>query len=126
MRPLGEQLRAARERAGINKTELGRRLGWSDHSNVTRIEDGRDTSTDSLLRWAEECGHEVLIAPGGSTESLAARLNDADERERRLAAALLDLLRDARQDAPHVLDYFEDDIRAWRARLANRRILDAG
>lgn len=123
-KPLAQQLQEARERAGLNKTELGRRIGWASHSNVVRIEEGRNIESTDLVRWAELCDHEVLVVPAGSTESVSARLVEADERERRLAASLLDLLREARGVLP-ALEYFEDDLRTWHQRLAAKKALDA-
>ncbi len=123
MKAISDQLRDAREKAGLNKTELARRLGWASHSNVVRIEEGRNIETDDLTRWAEACGCEVLIAPTGSPESVGARLHDAEERELRLAAGLLDLLRESRSE-PQLLEYFETDLATWRRRLLARRAVD--
>jgi len=125
MRSLAEQLQQARERAGLNKTELGRKLGWADNTNVLRIERGGDTESSKVVEWAEACGYEVMVVPAGSADAVASRLHDAQERERRIATDLLDLLREAREIQPGILDYFEDDIARFRSQLAARRALNA-
>jgi transcriptional regulator with XRE-family HTH domain len=124
MKTLSVQLHQAREKAGLSQSELGRRLGWVDHSNVNRIENGRADRSE-IARWAAECDHEVLVVPLGSADSIAARLHEADERERRIASELLDLLAEARAVSPGVLDYFEDDIVRFRRQIAARRALEA-
>lgn len=124
MKPLAQQLQEARERAGLSKTELGRRMGWADHSNVVRIEQGRETPAGEVVRWADLCEHEVLVVPVGSAEAVATRLNAADERERRIAVSLLDLLRETRSEL-QVLEYFETDIQTWRQRILARRAADS-
>jgi len=122
MRTLGDQLREARERAGLKKSELGRRIGWKDNTNVLRVENGGSTDTNDLVKWAEECGYEVLVVPVGSPESVSARLHDTDERERLIAVGVLDLLRSARGVMPHLLDHIEDDIKEWTRTVERRRI----
>jgi transcriptional regulator with XRE-family HTH domain len=124
MRSLGDQLREAREKAGLKKTELGRRIGWKDNTNVHRVEGGGSTDTADMLKWAAECGYEVLVVPQGSAESVAGRLHDADERERRVASALLDLLREARTVMPHLLDHVEDDVKEWSRKIERRRAME--
>jgi transcriptional regulator with XRE-family HTH domain len=115
-KPLHEQLKQARERAGLTKTALGKAVGWTDHTNVIRVEKGGDTDTSALTRWAEATGHEVLIVQAGSAESVLGRAREANERELRIAAALLDLLVSHRDD-PRAADYLERDIVALRERL---------
>jgi transcriptional regulator with XRE-family HTH domain len=130
MRSLSDQLREAREKAGFNKTELGRLVGWKDNTNVRRVEEGGSTDMSDMVKWAEVCGYEVLVVPMGSADSVAARLVEADERERRVAAALIDVLRDARVVMPHLLDHVEDDIKEWSRKIERRRAMsdsdDAG
>jgi hypothetical protein len=123
MRTLSDQLREARERSGLNKSELGRRIGWKDNTNVRRVEDGGSTDASDVVKWAAECGYEVLVVPLGSADSVAPRLVQADERERRVATALLDLLFEARSVMPHLLDHVEDDIKEWRRVVERRRVV---
>lgn len=122
MLPLNDQLRMARERAGLKKTHLGHAVGWADHTNVIRVENGGDTEASAIVRWAEACGHELLIVPKGTTDSVLARARDANERELRIAEKLLDLLIEFRDD-PRAADYLERDIAALRERFTELRSL---
>lgn len=104
MRPLHEQLRDARRRSGIEK--------------------GGNTNAADVVKWAEACGHEILIVPEASSDSVLARARDANERELRVASALLELLIEFRDD-PRAADYLERDIAALGERLRELRDLGA-
>jgi hypothetical protein len=116
-----EQLAAARARAAqrdkkfSNKTWFGRECGWSDHSNIDRIElRGGNTELDHVTKWAALTDHEILIVPRGSAESVVARTGEANERELRLTASFLDLLLELRAaDQGHVVDFLEKEIARW-------------
>lgn len=116
-----EQLAAARARAAArdkrfeNKTWFGKECGWSDHSNIDRIEKrGGNTELDHVVKWANLTEHEILVVPRGSPESVVARTGEANERELRLTASFLDLLLELRAaDQGHVVDFLEKEIARW-------------
>lgn len=127
LKQIGEQLYRARDRAGLQQTQLAPLVGWKSASSVSKTENGGDTDVSDLLAWADACDHEVLVAPRGSASVLGARLDRAQEGERLLALELLDLLLKARAegDRGSTLRRLADDIAEARERLDRHRALDA-
>lgn len=62
---LGAAPRDLRERNGRGQEELAAALG-SSRSTVSRMERGRNTSTEVVLASAAELGYEILVVPRGA------------------------------------------------------------
>lgn len=69
MTPLGPQLRALRQKAGLRQIDLVT-AGVGGQSTISEIEnDTRPTTTDVLERYITKCGGDVqIILPGSQTE----------------------------------------------------------
>lgn len=121
---IGAQLTAILEEKGVSMGELGRRAGYADHSHMSRVLRGR-ADDHAIVRIAEALDCEVRIVPRGTPTSVLGRVHEANERELRAVAAILDLLIDFRDDE-HILEQFERDIgflrdRALRFRSVSRK-----
>lgn len=58
----GSVIRAARVEAGLSRAEVARRLGYSHHVNLLRVEDGSDNPTlDRLARIAAHMGGHLEV-----------------------------------------------------------------
>jgi transcriptional regulator with XRE-family HTH domain len=74
MTPVGELIRAAREQAGISRSELNRRLNGplAAGSHINRIERGEVSPTvDTLERVAAALGRDLVIEFRGETDAAA-------------------------------------------------------
>ena len=120
MGPIVARLKAIREKAGLTGEELGPRLGWADHSQLSKVERGQKT-TDvwKIEKWIEECAHDVYIVSRDAptlddARALLAALPD-DRRE--LALRVARLLE--RMDAAEV-DRLRNDVEYLESRKGLR------
>lgn len=61
---LVSRLREVRESAGLTQDQLGRQLGWADHTHVANVEAGKKgTSIEQFERWFSLCGYDLYIVP---------------------------------------------------------------
>lgn len=60
LREIGLAIATERERQGISQAELARRLGYTNHAHLSRIESGKKTpSLDMLFATADTLGVKV-------------------------------------------------------------------
>ena len=59
---LGEHIRRARLKKGLQQGELADRLGVT-RMTVSRLERGLSVSVDTALRALSECGYAIAVAP---------------------------------------------------------------
>ena len=94
MTPLGPQLRALRQRAGLRQTELASVIGVSQ-SLISQVENGKEaTTTDVLARWIDACAGDVVIEDADSL-ALRAALARMDQEDCDLLVRIAQSLPDA-------------------------------
>jgi hypothetical protein len=122
-----EARKAAIEKKGDEKwTELrvGLSAGYADHSQAHRYMSGGPGMDDhGFVRVANALGCELLVVPTGTAPSVSGRLHQANERELRLLAAVVDLMIEFRDVDPTIVPILEIQVRALRekAELMDKR-----
>lgn len=93
---LGAQLRRAREAAGLAQS----RVRHMRQGTVSKIENGRDVTLDTLLTYAATLGLEIALVPIGQADLLRAK-SRADDRA---AAATRSVPTDLLTEFAHLRD----------------------
>jgi transcriptional regulator with XRE-family HTH domain len=87
---LSQRLRALRLQAGLSQTQLAAKLG-EGRERLSAYEQGRNgVPLELAQRWAEACGHRLVVELQKQGPAGAPRLDDRDEG---IVAALVDALR---------------------------------
>jgi len=72
---IGKQLRQQRERAGIAQS----RVRGMRQATVSKIENGKDVTLDTLISYAASLGLEIAFVPIGQGKSNLPPLTDPDK-----------------------------------------------
>lgn len=83
---IGKQLRYQRELAGIAQS----RVRGMRQATVSRIENGKDVTLDTLISYASSLGLEIAFVPIGQGKSILPPLTEPD-KVGSLSPAVLDL-----------------------------------
>lgn len=113
-------LKPARERAGITQASMAQLLGWSESSggaHVGRVEKGqRNTDPDTVERWYELCGAEVIVVfEADAAEAARAMITQAPRPD--LVVRLIKILPTLDDTA---LDRLEADLRWLETRYGHK------